>query len=125
MFVLDSSAVLALLLDEEGAQIVSPITRESQMSIVNLCEVLTKTADGGGDLDATNAIILSWGIRIRSFREGHALEVARLRPLTAHLGLSLGDRACLAQGAFSVMPVLTSDRRMAQADVGVAIQLIR
>lgn len=125
MFVLDTSAVLALLLGEDGAGLVAPITRESELSIVNLAEVFTKTAEAGGDLATTEAILIAYGIRIRAFREAHAIEVGRLRPLTAHLGLSLGDRACLAQGHLSMMPILTADRRMAEADVGLDIRLIR
>lgn len=93
--------------------------------MVNLAEVFTKTAEAGGDLVATEVIVMSYGIRIRAFREAHAMEVGRLRPLTAHLGLSFGDRACLAQGLFSRMPILTADRHMAQAQVGLDIRLIR
>lgn len=125
MFVLDSSAVLALLLQEEGAETVAPVTRTAELSIVNLCEVLTKTAEAGGDINATESIIASFGIRVRAFHDYHALEAARMRPLTMHLGLSLGDRACLVQGGASMMPVLTTDRQMAKADVGVDIRLIR
>ena len=54
-----------------------------------------------------------------------SMEIGRLRPLTAHLGLSLGDRACPAQGYFSEMPILTANRRMAEADVGLDIRMIR
>lgn len=125
MVVLDSSALLAVLLDEAGADIVGPVMRGSEMSIVNVCEVLSKAAGAGGDVAVTRDIISSYGIRIRPFLETHADRAARLRPLTAHLGLSLGDRACLAQGMTSTLPVLTADRRMAQADVGLDIRLIR
>jgi PIN domain nuclease of toxin-antitoxin system len=125
MFVLDSSAILALLLEEPGAEVVEPVIRTSQLSIVNLCEVMTKTVESGGDPERVEAIITSYGVRIRAFREAHALKTATLRPLTQHLGLSLGDRACLAQGYFSNLPILTSDRRLAQADVGLDIRMIR
>ena len=124
-FVLDSSALLALLLDEEGAEMVAPITRTSELSMVNFCEVMTKAVEGGGDPDLALGTIESYGIRVRSFREAHAIEAARLRPLTMHLDLSLGDRVCIAQGKMSAMPVLTADRRMAEPDVGVEIRLIR
>ena len=125
MYVLDTSAVAALLLNERGAEIVGPITQQAELPVVNLCEVYTKTVEAGGDVAKTDAILVSWGIRIRGFREGHAMEAARLRPLTRHLGLSLGDRACLAQGLFSGFPVLTADGRQAQADVGLDIRPIR
>jgi PIN domain nuclease of toxin-antitoxin system len=123
--VVDSSAVLALLLGEPGADAVAELIRDAEMSIVNLCEVMTKTVEAGGDAAEVNEIMLSYGTRIRAFREAHAIEAARLRPLTMHLGLSLGDRACLAQGRLSDLPILTADRRMAEAQVELEIRLIR
>lgn len=113
--VLDSSAVIAVLLDERGADAVIPHLSGSEMSIINACEVLTKTAEQGGDPGSTMDIIISYGIRIRGFREAHAVRVAELRPLTAAFGLSFGDRACLTQGRCSERPILTGDHRMAQA----------
>ena len=66
-FVLNSSALLALLLDEEGAEMVAPITRTSELSMVNFCEVMTKAVEGGGDPDLALGTIESYGIRVRSF----------------------------------------------------------
>ncbi|OYW21347.1 MULTISPECIES: type II toxin-antitoxin system VapC family toxin [unclassified Sphingomonas] len=125
MVVLDSSALLALLLDEPGATAVEPVVRGAEVSIVNLCEVLTKAAEAGGNIEGTKAILLSYGITVMAFHEAQAMEAARLRPLTMHLGLSLGDRACLAQGHISALPILTADQQMAKADIGVDIRLIR
>lgn len=125
MIVLDSSAVLALLLDERGTDVVAPLTQGAELSIVNMCEVLTRFAAGGIDPDAIYPIVMSYDIRISAFREAHAIEAARLRPVTARLGLSLGGRACLALARLSGKPILTADRRMAQADVGLDIRMIR
>ncbi len=125
MVVLDSSAVLALLLEERGAERVAAAMRQSEMSIVNMSEVVTKIAEAGGDPDETFGIVVSYGVRVQAFREAHAIEVARLRPLTKHLGLSLGDRACLALGKSSGLPILTADGGMARADVGLDIRMIR
>lgn len=125
MFVLDASALLALLLGESGAEQVAAVVRGSEISIVNLCEVVTKLAEGGADPDAVYGIAVSYGVRVQSFREAHAIEAARLRPLTKHLGLSLGDRACLAQARSAALPILTSDTRMAAVDIGLDIRMIR
>ena len=122
---MDASALLAVLNREKGADLVIAHLRAAEVSIVNLCEVLVKAAENGADVDRTQQILDSFHFRTRAFREGHAMENARLRPLTRHLGLSFGDRACLVQARFSMMPVLTSDERMAKADVSVDIRLIR
>jgi ribonuclease VapC len=50
---------------------------------------------------------------------------ASLRPATRGLGLSLGDRACLAFGFAKRLPVLTADRLWTKADVGVKVEVIR
>ncbi|OJY52419.1 MULTISPECIES: type II toxin-antitoxin system VapC family toxin [unclassified Sphingomonas] len=125
MFVLDASVLLALLLGESGAQQVAAVVRGAEMSIVNLCEVVARLSEGGADPGAVYGIAISYGVRVQAFREAHAIEVARLRPLTRHLGLSLGDRTCLAQGRFSALPILTADARMASADIGLDIRMIR
>ncbi|MCH7861904.1 type II toxin-antitoxin system VapC family toxin [Sphingomonas sp. NPDC092331] len=125
MAVLDASAVLAMLLDEPGADMVADAIRTAELSIINYAEAMAKTAENGGDLDLTERILFSSGVRVRAFREGHAMEAAKLRPVTKHLGLSFGDRACLVQGRFSNLPILTADARMASADIGLDIRMIR
>lgn len=125
MFALDASAMIALMLREHGAEQVGAVVRESEMSIVNLAEVLTRCTEAGVSADAIASEVSGYGVRIRAFREAHAIEVAKLRPRTKHLGLSLGHRACLAQSKFSELPILTSDGRMAEAQVGLDIRMIR
>jgi len=41
------------------------------------------------------------------------------------VGLSLGDRACLALALREQAPVLTGDRAWSKVDVGVEVVLIR
>lgn len=125
IFLLDASAVLALVMRERGAEAVAEVARESQLLIVNHCEVLSKIAKEGGDHRRTHDVIVKAGIEIVPFSAEHSIEAARLRPLTIGLGLSLGDRACLAHGRLAKLPILTGDRRMAEADVGLDIRMIR
>ncbi len=51
--------------------------------------------------------------------------VASLWKTTREAGLSLGDRACLALGLKTELPVLTTDRAWADLKVGVSVGLIR
>lgn len=71
------------------------------------------------------SFVLNYGTRIVPFREEHAFEAARLRPLTKHLGLSLGDRACLSHGRYSGLSILTADTDMAKAEFGLDVRMIR
>ena len=126
-FMLDASAVLAVLFDEPGAAFVYANLNDSQMSVVNLSEVYATLMDGGMSFDMASELVSPLPIRLRTYRDSHACRTAQLRAITKTLGLSLGDRACLAQAMIAQLPVLTSDRRLAQASdlVGHEIQLLR
>lgn len=124
-FILDTSALLAVMLDEQGAEKVRPHIATAHISVVNLCETYTRLVEAGLSREDAEHQVMRLELRIRNFPEAHALEAAMLRPLTRHLGLSLGDRACLALGLLNDLPVLTADRAWAALDVGVEIVLIR
>lgn len=116
---------MAVILDERGADVVRQADRGSEISIVNVAEVMSTVAERGDRPEKVELAIAEMGLRIRAFRDAHALEVARLRPLTKHLGLGFGDRACLAQGRMSEHPILTGDHDWAKLDLGLDIRLIR
>ncbi len=126
-FVLDASAVLAVLFGEPGAELVYNAMNNSHISVVNLSEVYATLLDGGMTFDDAEELVDPLPFRIRTYRDGHAKQTAQLRPLTRHLGLSLGDRACLTCALSALLPVLTADRRMAEASglLGLDIRLIR
>ena len=113
--VLDASALLAYLQDEPGADLVEDaLSVGCRMSAVNWAEVLSKTTDlgrGGTEIVAelTERGLLGQTLGIVPFGEEDAPGVAALRPRTRQLGLSLGDRACLALGQRLRLPVLTAD----------------
>jgi len=65
------------------------------------------------------------GISVEAFDAGLAYLAGLLRPQTKGIGLSLGDRACLALGRHMRLPVLTADRAWAKLRVGVEIRVIR
>ena len=55
-----------------------------------------------------------------------AMIAADLWQQTKHLGLSLGDRACLALGQIMQLPIYTADRIWSQVKIdGVEVRLIR
>ena len=123
--VLDASAVLALLYDEPGKEIVLQHALGARLLSVNLCEVLTRAIDKGGDPDEVQALIERLQFEIAPFDEDLAIEAAKLRVSTGRIGASLGDRACLAFTAGSGLPVLTADQKWAKLDLGIDIRLIR
>jgi ribonuclease VapC len=129
--VLDASAVLALLQNEPGADVVNhAIAGGAAISIVNLAEVLTKLADRGQDPDAVlRAMRLRGGLgaalQIEPLTTADAVEVARLSPPSRKAGLSLGDRCCLALAKRLSEPALTAEEAWQDVPHGVQIRLIR
>lgn len=125
--VLDASALLAALFDEPGGNYVFELIDDAHISTVNLSEVYTTLLDGGSTFEQADDIVSPLPILIRPFDSDNAIQAAQLRRLTKSFGLSLGDRACIAQAIMDDLPILTSDRRMADAGtaVGIDIRMIR
>jgi PIN domain nuclease of toxin-antitoxin system len=129
-FVLDASALLAHLLAEPGGEVVRDTLAEQAavMSAVNWAEVLSRLASAGADPDEVAQRLASEAalgdvLTIVALTGSDGPAIARLRPTTRHLGLSLADRACLALAQRLELPVLTTDRAWAQLQIGVEIRL--
>jgi PIN domain nuclease of toxin-antitoxin system len=125
LIVLDASALLAVLLREPGDDVIEPHLNGALMSSANLAEVLSKLAERGEDPDLYADEIRLLGVSVEPLTEAQARDVARLRPLSRSLGLSLGDRVCLALARERGATVLTTDRRWLDGDFGVEVQLGR
>jgi PIN domain nuclease of toxin-antitoxin system len=119
--VIDASAAIAFLLHEPGGETVSGHLATGLMSSVNLTEVVTRLIRTGHDPLRAHYL----GCRIVDHDTDLADRAGRLWPLTAELGLSLGDRACLALALREGLPVLTGDRPWAGLSIGVDVRLIR
>ena len=124
-FVLDASAVLALLKREPGAERVGGCLTRCVVSAVNLAEVGAKLSDYGmSDADVRYSLA-NLGVTVAPFDSGQALASAELRAATRTRGLSLADRACLALARSTGLTALTCDREWTRADLGVEIELVR
>ena len=123
--VLDSSAVLALLWSEPGAERVEAILPEASISAVNHAELVSKLYDRGANVDQANEVLRALDLTILPFDGAQALKSGELRPLSRQLGLSLGDRCCLAAALRAQAKVLTADRAWANLEIGVDIEVIR
>ena len=94
--VLDASALLALLNQEPGAQLLTPeLLRNATASTVNLAEVQTKLVREGGDPDEAWELALAPISEPEPFTTEHARIAGTLVTQTRALGLSLGDRSKL------------------------------
>ncbi|WP_394646796.1 type II toxin-antitoxin system VapC family toxin [uncultured Sphingomonas sp.] len=123
--VVDSSVVLAYLLEEPGGDVLTRGEASFLLSTVNLTEVLTKIIEHDLDPETVLRILRPLPIDYVEHGRDDAMLAARLRPISRHLGLSLGDRICLALGQRLGVPVLTSDRKWSELDIAIDIRLIR
>ena len=108
--VLDASALLAYLQGEPGTDLVGAVLGHAVISTVNWAEVVQKAGAAADEVEALRADIQLLGLAILPFSTVQAEIAGRLRQSTAALGLSLGDRACLALGIDTRSTVYTADR---------------
>lgn len=124
--VLDASALMAVLNSEPGAELLTPqIMSAASASTVNLAEVHGKLLQRGFTPEdawaAANGVI----DEAFAFTAEQAKTAGDLVVQTRALGLSLGDRACLALGIALRAPVYTADRAWKHLKLGIRIHVIR
>lgn len=113
--VLDASAFLAYLQNEPGADTVENwLSQGVWISAVNWAEVLQKTLRWKPPAQLVaqlrEAGILDRALFVHPVTSAIASITAEIYPLTHALGLSLGDRICLALSSLTKLPAITADR---------------
>lgn len=108
--ILDSSALLALIQDEPGAEIIKPLLKFSVMSTVNVTETLSVLHRTNITSQEGSVLIADIITTIVPFDLEQAKSCAELHPLVKAKGLSLADRACIALGIKLQIPIYTADK---------------
>ena len=124
-YVLDASALLALLNAEKGAEIVQELLPQAAISTVNLAEVVTRLSAVGMPDDEIRGTLSLLGLEMMAFDEEQAFLAGFLVQQTHSLGLSLGDRACLALAEVTGGTAVTADQAWEGLEIGVEIKQIR
>lgn len=123
--VLDASALLCLLNDEAGADRVANILTRSVIGATNLGEVVSKLRERGLTLAEVQEVLGGLHLDVRPLSAAQAMTIGDLRPATRPLGLSLGDRACLALAIELGAELYTTDAALARAEVSIAVTNVR
>jgi ribonuclease VapC len=127
--VMDSSAMIALLEQEKGSEIVARNLSNAIISSVNLSEVITiinrKIAEDEGAQEEALRLLRNSFPNIISFEEEQAIIAGSLDKITKKYCLSLGDKACLALAKYKNCPVLTADKVWKKLELGIDVRLIR
>ena len=124
--VLDASAVLALLRDEPGGDVVADHIGRAAISAVNLQEVVKEMLREGATIEAARSVLDELALALHPHDEAAAYAAAALYPATRAHGRGLGDRSCMALGLALSLPVLTADREWQNVRIErLTVQLVR
>lgn len=126
LYVLDASAIIAVLRDERGADFIAPHLAGGIVSTVNIQEVVKALLWQGVSITLAKAMISKLQLDIVSHTQEDAYLAAALVPLTAKYGSGLGDRTCMALAISKGVPVVTTDRAWANLEIaGLEVILAR
>lgn len=123
--VIDASAILGLMLNESGGAAVAAYLDDAVVSSVNYAEIISKLAHVGMPPVTAAEVVERLQLRIIPFTQRQGLIAGELRPRTARLGFSPGDRACLATALDLGGGVVTLDRSWGGVDLGVPVAVLR
>jgi len=124
--VLDASAILAIIFHERGAEkLTDEILDYAVASTVNLAEVQSKLVKKGYIPEEAWGDALELVTAVEPFTSEQARIAGDLIAKTEKLGLSLGDRSCLALAIALKAPVYTTEQLWKNLKVGVPIHVIR
>ncbi len=125
VYILDASALIALLFNEPGANRVLSALPLAKISAVNLSEVTAKLIERGvAEADIVSSFA-ELTLDVVPFDTPQALLAGSLRASTRHAGLSLGDRACLALAQSMGAIALTTDSAWVQLKTRAQVEMIR
>ncbi len=123
--ILDSSAILAVINHEAGADRVQAVADGATVSALIIAEVVSWLAVRDTPADEIYETIEDFKLRVQPFHHARAMAAGLIVSKTRRRGLSLGDRGCLALAIELGLPVVTGDRAWRDLDIGVDIRLFR
>jgi ribonuclease VapC len=124
-YVLDASALIALVNEEPGADKVGPLMPHSVISAVNYCETIQRLTRSGIPQEEVKLVLTQLVAPPIPFDETLAYVAASIHGRSRAHGLSFGDCACLALARSLELPAVTAEKEWEKVDVGVKIVRIR
>jgi ribonuclease VapC len=123
--VVDASAILAVIKQEHGAELVANSARGARISALNFYEIAAWLSERGSTSEDIENVIGPFDLTVEAFNRPRAMAAALLAAKTKRRNISPADRACLALALELGMPAMTGDRAWRDLDIGVEIQLFR
>jgi ribonuclease VapC len=114
-YLLDSSALLAAIFNETGADTVIPLLDDCSIHAVNLSETFRRILQTGIAPSQAQETLEALELDVIAlFSSREAFAAGRLGSGARKLGLSLGDTVCLSVAAQTGQTILTADRRWSE-----------
>jgi len=123
--IIDASAVLALAKNEVGSDVVARRIGHCLLSAVNLAEIVSKLKRHSVPIELARGDVLAFVNAVVPFDEGQAQMAGVLHAQTSALNLSYADCACLGLAMSRRLPVVTADRKWAEANLDLRLEFIR
>jgi ribonuclease VapC len=125
-YVMDSTALIAVVYQEPGYERVVEILDKSAISAVNLAEIINKLVLRGSPAETVRETLFTLELTVQDWTEDLAYRSAEFTPFTKSHGLSLGDRACLTLAKQLRATAVTSDRAWRRVpSLGVRVMMFR
>jgi len=125
-YILDSTALIALVGSESGSQRIADLLENSAVSAVNLAETANKLLEKGFSQAEVRESLAKLELKVEDWSEAMAYRSAEFTQYNKSHGLSLGDRACLTLAKHLHATAVTSDRTWSRKpSLGVPIMIFR
>lgn len=126
--VLDTSALLAYLAGEAGAErIERSLDAGAAASTLMVQETVSKLVQRGMTPEDAASAVADLGLETHDLTFPLAVDAGALFPLTRRHGLSHGDRACLVLARRLGVPAVTADKAWSDVagEIGVRVEQFR
>jgi ribonuclease VapC len=124
--VLDASAVIALLREERGADMIAGYAADALISAVTLQEVVKVLLADGASPEVARGMVDTLSLEVKAHEASDAWSAAMLWQATKAKGSGLGDRTCMALAIAEGLPAVTTDKAWAELSIpGLEVILAR
>ena len=124
-YIIDSSALLAALYNENSTFNFEEYLPYSIIHVVNLSEVIAVLLRDGMEESIARKVVLNNISDVMNSSVDEAALAANIRVGNKEYGISTGDSFCLAAAKMHKHPVITADRAWSKLDIGLDIIYIR
>lgn len=124
-FVLDRSAIVAVLRREPGAEKVIPYLYGGLVSVETVTELLTEASRHGATVKTTLDRLKQLQLEIVPFTEAQAILTAELRAKDEGNVLDRSDLSVLSLAAHRKATILTANEELTKVKCGTKIRLFR